>query len=144
MLSLILKGERLISRRRAILKTIFCISYSFGVMSKSILEDISIWDPILKIGPFTTLVKVKVHGTYIWGHIHFTKTISPCQAKGLGQKDGTLGFKDTLVTQYLKKKTNNINVWNRLRSKFVPIQAIRALRDLSFSEYLYIIIALYW
>ena len=41
-----------------------CISYSFGAMPSSILPKISIWVPNLKIGTFTTLVKVKVGDTY--------------------------------------------------------------------------------
>ena len=38
---------------------IYCISYSFGDMSRSILAKMAIWDPNLKIGLCTTLIKVK-------------------------------------------------------------------------------------
>ena len=37
-----------------------CISYSFGAMPWSILAKMAIWDPNLKIGLFTTLIKVRV------------------------------------------------------------------------------------
>ena len=40
--------------------TVLFVSHSFGAMPRSILTKISIWDPNLKIGPFTTLVKVNI------------------------------------------------------------------------------------
>ena len=42
----------------------FFIPYSFGAMPRSILAKMAIWDPNLKIGLCTTLIKVKVLDTY--------------------------------------------------------------------------------